>query len=332
MNKVERIKATLKGQKADKIPYAFWTHLPGIDLEPQKLAEETYKFFKKYDIDFVKTMNNGMYSIEDFGCTIDFSEIKKGGVAKVISTPINDPSDWEKIKVVDLNSRALARELYSLEMLLEKVAGEAPVVFTIFSPLTTIDKISGKKLKQHIKDGYGKAIHTALQAVTETTSCLAAKAIELGAAGVFMATQQSCYDIMDEQDYAEFGVPYDLQVLKAADKGWFNAIHAHGDNIMFNLLKNYPVHAFNWHAWETLPTVDEVRDITGKCLMGGIQRMDITNRKKNEVHHQIYSCIKKLGGRNQILTPGCVVRYPLDEEMLIFIKEAKENIESALSS
>ena len=32
---------------------------------------------KKYDFDFVKTMNNGMYAIEDFGCTVDYSEIVK---------------------------------------------------------------------------------------------------------------------------------------------------------------------------------------------------------------------------------------------------------------
>lgn len=330
MNKVERIKAALNGGKPDKLPYAFWTHLPGIDQDPIVLAETTYEFYRKYDIDFIKTMNNGMYSIEDFGCEIDFSEVAKGGVSKIAKTPIQNPEDWKKIKPIGLDSKALARELYSLELLLDKVDGEAPVIFTVFSPLTTIDKMSGKMLATHIKDGYGKYIHHALEAVTETTCKLAAKAIEMGAAGVFLATQQSCYDIMSEKEYAEFGVPYDLKVLEAASAGWFNAIHAHGDNIMFNLLKNYPVHAFNWHAWETLPGIEEARDVTGKCLMGGIQRMDITNCKRNEIHNQIYNCLKVMGGKNQILTPGCVIRYPLDEETLMFVKEAKEDIESRL--
>lgn len=330
MNKTERIKAALNNQRPDKVPYAFWTHLPGIDQDPQKLADTTYEFYKKYDIDFIKTMNNGMYSIEDFGCDVDFSDIAKGGVAKITKTPIKNPEDWQKIAPVSLDSKALDRELYSLKLLLDKVNGEAPVVFTVFSPLTTIDKMSGKMLAQHINEGYGKHIHQALEAVTQTTCALARKAIEIGAAGIFLATQQSCYDIMSEKEYAEFGVPYDLQVLEAADHGWFNAIHAHGENIMFNLLKNYPVHAFNWHAWETLPAIEEARDITGKCLMGGIQRMDITNRKRNEIHNQIYNCIKLMGGKNHILTPGCVIRYPLDEEMLMFVKEAKESIEIRL--
>ena len=34
MTKVERIKAALRKEEVDKLPYAFWTHLPGDDLIP----------------------------------------------------------------------------------------------------------------------------------------------------------------------------------------------------------------------------------------------------------------------------------------------------------
>lgn len=331
MNKFERIKAALHGEEPDELPYSFWTHLPGIDLDPVGLAETTYEFYKQYDIDFIKTMNNGMYSIEDFGCEVDYSEIPKGGVAKIVKTPIHCTQDWLTIHPASIYEGALARELYSLKLLLEKAMDEVPVVFTIFSPITTAEKISGKKIMEHIAEGGGAYIHKALEAITETTCALAEEAIRLGAAGVFMASQMSSYDAMTDTEYKEYGKPYDLKVLEAASNGWFNAIHAHGDNIMFDVLKDYPVHAFNWHAWETLPEVDEARDTCGKCLLGGIKRMDITNRNKNEVHNQIYRCIRMLGGKNQILTPGCVIRYPLDEEMLRFVRIAKNEIEEQLA-
>ena len=64
------------------------------------LLYTSYEFYKKYDFDFVKTMNNGMYAIEDFGCTVDYSEIVKGGVAKVVSTPISCAADWRKLTAV----------------------------------------------------------------------------------------------------------------------------------------------------------------------------------------------------------------------------------------
>ena len=54
MTKKERIQAAIAGEKPDKLPYSFWTHLPGIDLNPELLAEKTYEFYKKYDIDFIK--------------------------------------------------------------------------------------------------------------------------------------------------------------------------------------------------------------------------------------------------------------------------------------
>lgn len=48
MTKKERIQAAIVGEKPDKLPYSFWTHLPGIDLNPELLAEKTYEFYKKY--------------------------------------------------------------------------------------------------------------------------------------------------------------------------------------------------------------------------------------------------------------------------------------------
>lgn len=37
----------------------------------------TYDFYREYDLDFIKTMNNGMYGVECFGCKIDYSDIEK---------------------------------------------------------------------------------------------------------------------------------------------------------------------------------------------------------------------------------------------------------------
>ncbi|MEG0804172.1 MAG: uroporphyrinogen decarboxylase, partial [Pygmaiobacter sp.] len=113
MNKKERVYAAIHFKETDEIPYSFWSHLPGIDLDATKLAQTTYEFYKTYDLDFIKTMNNGMYAIEDFGCTIDYSEIEQGGVAKITSSPIKTPQDWAKLRPCSINEGSLARELDS---------------------------------------------------------------------------------------------------------------------------------------------------------------------------------------------------------------------------
>lgn len=331
MTKKERLKAALRGEKPDRIPYSLWSHMPGTDLDPVAITEKTYEFYKDYDLDFIKTMNNGMYAIEDFGCTVDYSEIEKGGVAKITSSPIHSPEDWEKLQICSFKEGSLARELTYLRLLLDKVKGEeVPVIFTVFSPITIADKLSGKKALEHIRAGHGEKVKKALEVIAETTRSLAAEAIRMGADGVFFASQLSTYNQMSDVEYLEYGKPYDVSVLEGAGNGWLNTIHCHGENIMFDILKDYPVQVFNWHAWETLPAIDEAAALSGHCLMGGLERMDITNRNKNEIRNQIYQCCKITGGRHLILTPGCVIRYPLDAEMLAYVRKTKEAVEAAM--
>lgn len=226
MTKKERIQAAIHGDAVDHVPYSLWTHLPGIDLDPARNAEHTYDFYKKYDVDILKTMNNGMYSVEDFGVTTDFSDIAKGGVAKITDTPVKEPEDWLKVKPVSVNAGALAREQKYLKLLLNKTKGEVPVVFTVFSPLTTANKLC-PSMMEHIREGHGNKVKEGLKAITEITCALVQRVIELGADGIFFATQLSSYDLTEESFYREYGMPYDLAVLSASS-GWCNVLHAHG--------------------------------------------------------------------------------------------------------
>lgn len=106
MTKKERIQAAIRGEEVDRVPYSLWTHLPMIDLDPVSNAERTYDFYKKYDVDILKTMNNGMYSVEDFGAKTDFSDVPKGGVARITETPVKEPEDWLRLKPVSVNEGA----------------------------------------------------------------------------------------------------------------------------------------------------------------------------------------------------------------------------------
>ncbi len=328
MTKKQRIRAAVEKKRPDRLPYSLWTHLPGIDLDPQALANATCQFYKDYDVDIVKMMSNGMYAVEDFGCKVDFSEIATGGVAKIASTPIQNPEDWGKIRPVDVDAPALSRELHSLRLVLDGLRHEeVPVVFTVFSPLTTAEKLSGGKLLAHIAQGAGQYVHQALDAICQTTCALVQRAIELGADGVFFASQLSTFERCDEDVYREYGVCYDKRVLESSN-GWCDILHAHGNDIMFDILKDYPVDIFNWHAFESLPGLHEASLATGRCIMGGLKRGDITNRNKNALRHQIYESFLQLNGIGQILSPGCVIRYPLDKEMLSYVAKAKDEIEA----
>lgn len=319
--KMERVMNTVQGLPTERQAFTFWTHLPRDDHDPERLAEATYRFYKKYDIDLIKTMDNGMYAVEDYGCRIDYREILSGGAAKLVSTPVRQAADLAAVGRLELSDApALQRELRSLQRLVEWVKDEnVPILFTIFSPLTTLNKLTDGKVISYIEEGNGNLVHGALRAVCDTTIELARQAVTSGATGVFLASQMCRRGVCNEEQYREYGVPYDRAILDSA-AGSLRAFHAHGTEIMYDLIKDYPCEIFNWHAGETLPDLEEAA-LSGKCLMAGLVRSDITESNYDALKEQIRGSIARFHGRKQIIAPGCVIRYPLNEDTLHFIKQ-----------
>jgi uroporphyrinogen decarboxylase len=319
--KTERIRRVLDGELVDRVPFSAWTHFPGIDLDPDRLAEATLAFYRDVDLDFVKSMSNGMFSIEDYGCDCDFSAISEGGVATVTKYAVEAPSDWEKLGDLDIEKGALGRELRSLSRLLDALRGEAPVLATVFSPLTTAQKLSGTLLLEHLRT-HPRMVKRGLSTIAACTARFAVRAVELGCAGLYFASQMSQRSQLEEEEYGEFGMPYDLEVLEAVQGGsWFNVTHIHGDDILFGLLKGYPVQGISWHVWETRPSVEEFFAADrAKCIIGGLRRSMITSGNLPELAKNVSEMIRITGGRRLMLAPGCVVRAPYDKETLRYLR------------
>jgi len=327
MDKKELIYNAINGKEVDRYPFSFWTHLPSIDEDPVQLAQATYDFYRKYDIDIIKTMNNGLYSVADYGCKVDSSEVLRGGVSKITTTPIECINDFAKIRPMHIDKmETIQREIKSLKNLLTLTYKEkVPVVFTIFSPLTTANKLCGGKIIDYIKNGDVNLIKFALQNITDTTIELVKEVCSYGVDGIYFATQLSNYNLCSKEIYEEFGKFYDVQVLQAS-KGYADVIHCHGNEIMYDILKDYPVDIFNWHAFQSLPTLQQVKD-SGKASMCGIVREEITDGDLNKCVDRINFSVETFKGKKHILSPGCVIRYPLNAETLLSIKNYIHSIQ-----
>lgn len=315
----ERIQRMLQGNSTDRIPYSFWTHFPGIDLDPDKLADMTYQLYKNLDMDFIKHMPNGLYSVEDFGCECDYSDIIFGGVAKIGKYAINKPNNWNHIPILNIENGAYGREIRSLERLLGQVKGSTPILATVFNPLTTAFKMSGQALILHMREHPDK-VKNGLESITEVTIRFAEKVLDKGCVGIFLANQMAVKRLLTEEEFQEFVVPYDMKLLQAIErKSWFNIMHVHGNDTYFSLMSDYPVHAFNWHIWETAPTIQEFLNdpkLKNKIIVGGLQRFHITDGRMADLKEQIADMIRLTKGEKLVLAPGCGIRYPFDEQTL----------------
>ena len=329
MNKVERVKAALACEAVDRPPYGFWTHMPGIDLDPRRLAEATAAFYGRYDLDFIKSMPNGLYCVEDWGSVCDYSDIERGGVAKVVEAAVTKVSDWDALEHVDPTRGSFGRELEHLASLVQCVGPGVPVLATVFSPLTIAGKLSNGVSREHLEDD-PDAVLRGLEVITDVTCAFARETLARGCAGVFFATQEAIRSAYDEPTYRTYGEPYDRRVLEAASSAgsWFNAVHMHGDDILFDVVKDYGVDALNWHIGETPPSIAEYRGAGGtRPILGGLQRGHITRRNREGIEADIARSVKETNGRGLLLAPACVIRHPVDEATLLWTAERIKALE-----
>ena len=96
-------------------------------------------------------------------------------------------------------------------------------------------------------------------------------------------------------------------VLEAAEGAWFNLLHLHGSDVMFDLLADYPVQVVNWHDRETPPTLAEALTRFPGAVCGGLRQWETMARADPEtVVAEAKDAIEQTGGKRFILGTGCV--------------------------
>ena len=312
----ERVRRALAFADLDRPPYSFWSHFPGIDLDPEALVETTIGFVNELDLDFVKAMSNGFYCVEDWGVVVDYSDIPSGGAARAVTMPVVETGDWARIARLAPDAPALGRELRHLTGLTAAFGGRKPVLATVFSPLTVAHKMAGDALERDIQAN-PQLVLDALERIALTMADFTRTALATGCAGVFFAVQDADPAIFDDAAYAKFGEPFDRIVLDAAAAAWFNVVHMHGERILFDRLKTYPVSALNWHIGEAEPHVGAYRKAGGrKPIVGGLRRGGLTKCDIASVKADLDQLTADTGGKGILISPGCVIRHPVDMAFL----------------
>jgi uroporphyrinogen decarboxylase len=317
MSHRERIERALALAPTDRVPFGFWWHFPNRDRSPRRLAELQLALQRQLDLDFIKFSPYGLYSVVDWGVTLDV----RGGDQTPIQAdyPIQRPEDWRKLRPFGGDEGEYLVVLEAQRIALRELTEDVPLVQTVFSPLTSCAKLAGRAtLIRHLREDPG-AVHAGLEVVAETTRRFAREVVSRGAAGLFFASQLAGEGGLTRDEYGEFARPYDTTVLEAVQgRSWFNIFHLHGENVMFDQVLGAPVQAFSYHDREGGgPTLAELRAMTNKCLVGGLGRQTTLVRgTPEEVDAEVRDAWDQVGRRGLILGPGCVVGLATPEENL----------------
>ena len=145
--------------------------------------------------------------------------------------------------------------------------------------------------------------------ITESFRAFVTECLNTGADGIFFATTSwASHDLLTAAQYEEFGRPYDLRVLEAAQGATFNILHICRSNNMLPTLAGYPVHAINWDARD--PTNLSLKDgqaLSNKAVIGGVARETLLHGQPEDVAAEVKDAIAQSGGRAFMVGPGCAI-------------------------
>jgi len=323
----QRLEKTLSGEKPDRTPIAFWHHFPVDDQNPEMLARATVAFQKQFDFDLVKIMPPSSFCLKDWGVEDEWRGNPEG-TREYTLRAIQKPEDWERLPILDPNSGYLGKQLACLKGIQNEISQNAPYIQTIFNPLSQAKNLVGpENLKLHLRRTPA-ALHQGLKTIQETTLRFIDAAKRFGISGIFFAIQHATYDTLTEEEYAAFGRAYDLPILQSVDDLWLNMAHLHGNNIMFDLVADYPLQVLNWHDRETPPSLSEGLAKTPGTVCGGIARIEtLLLGTPQVVQAEAKQAIEETNGQRLILGTGCVLPLTTPYGNIMAARQAVEEID-----
>ncbi|NTV64372.1 MAG: uroporphyrinogen decarboxylase [Oscillochloris sp.] len=311
LSKHDLLLATIARKPTPRTPIALWRHWPAEDQVAEDLARATLDFQRRFDFDFIKLTPSQIFVAEDAGLTGTYEGNPEGDLLKG-PRPITSLDQWEALRPQSLQSGALARQLRCLDLVIAGAA-DTPVIQTIFNPLTVAACLAGDRATIW-RRRYPDAFQHGFNAIIETWRGFVGAVIKAGAAGIFFSTADASYRSMSEEEYLRWGRPSDLEILDAAGAGWLNVLHVHGDDLMFNLVSDYPAQVVNWDDRRAGPSLREGQSLVRKAVAGGLAQWGtLLSGSVDEVRAQVSDGIAQTGGIGYIVAAGCVTPIPTPE-------------------
>jgi uroporphyrinogen decarboxylase len=307
MDHWQRIAAAAAGEPVDRLPVSLWRHFPEDDLDPAKLAGHMVAWQRAWDFDLVKFMPSGTYGVEDWGAVTEYQGAANGARV-VVKTGLERAEEWPRLARLDPHRGVLGQQVEALRLAARELGGGAPVLQTLFSPLTTARKLAGDRVFADMRRS-PDALEAGLRIITDVTIEFALASLAAGAHGVFLATQCASYRVATEAEYLRFGKRFDLEIFAALKgKTRLDLLHVHGEDVMFDLLADYPVSLVNWHDRLTPPTLRDALGSFPKLLVGGLEEnRTLTRGPLDAIGAEVRDAVAQTGGRRLMIGPGCVL-------------------------
>ena len=306
MTKRERVLAAVEGRSPDRVPYSLWYHFRRDPPAGPGLAAATLDFYRRFAPDLLKVMHDAPYDMP------------------ADLPAVYEPADWRRLDVLDGSSGQFGQQIDTLRIILNGRDEDVPVIPTVFGVYATAEKISGRRVAEHLQRDR-EEVEAGLDAITQSICSYVSRLTEIGVDGIYLAIQGAASDTLTEAVHRDFFLGREQAVLDAARSLPLNVVHHHGCGIYTRdvlPLEGYAIYSWSDHAPGN-PDIREMRLRTQKCLMCGVNEIGFGEAKPDELLRQAQAALEAGGRTSFILAPGCAVPTPpacTDEQLGIFVQ------------
>ncbi|MBM3343191.1 MAG: hypothetical protein FJY56_13925 [Betaproteobacteria bacterium] len=305
MNKRERFQAAVHGGELDHPPCVVWVHFVTDALPGEVAAQRHATFLRTYDWDISKVMHDYRYPLPEGLETL------------------NTPADMLRFERLPVTTANFQQQLALMRALRKELGPDVPIVDTFFDPFQQVIRTAGISKSQFIYGNKREALHM-LDVVTDNVCGYLHELKNAGCDGVLYSINGAITPAgdrgVDEETFETFLKPFDQRVLEGM-QGMTRILHVHGTHVDMKRVLDYPCEVFSVSdRLKGNPSLAELRAMTDKCLMGGINESKIQERSIPEIREEIWDAFKQAGKRKFILSPGCTSAPQTPQHILRTVK------------
>jgi uroporphyrinogen decarboxylase len=337
VDKHERVAAALAGREVDRPPVSTWRHFVDREQNAADLTAAMLEYHRTFDWDWLKINPRATCFAEAWGNRYDFSQYVSV-VPRATRVTLQTLADLEGIHPVDPAAGAFGEQLDVTSRVVRELAGDAPVIQTVFSPLSVIGWLAGGPagysvpglpeslpyLRSAIHEA-PDALEAALDAVTKTLVEYVRVVRAAGADGLYFAIVRLAREgALTRNEYARFGRPYDLRVLQAVQDAPLNMLHICGDHVYFDAVADYPVQSISWNSEAPgNPSFGAGAALTPAAVVGGVaEDTTLPTGTSADVRRSVETALTETGGRRTLISAGCTVYPQTPIENLMALRDA----------
>ncbi len=305
MKKIERIDRVLDGREVDIPPLSLWYHFGVQHGGGERFARIALEYFRAYDFDFLKVMNDYHYPMPD-------------GLEAV-----RTQSDLMRIARFDPAQSPWREQLRALEIIHRELQGKSYFLDTVFDPWFTFKRSLAGENAEHLMENEPDALLEALDVITENLIAYCRKSLDIGSAGIFLSVSAGEESIRRDH-FLTFVKPFAFRVFGAiSSRGRMNTAHIHGDALYFDDCVDFPADVFNW--WDRGPGGPSLPSVKGRikgCVMGGIDHKIVSKRSCGFLRDHVREGRTSGGKKRFFLAGGCSIDSSVNPRSLRAIVEA----------